>query len=567
MAAWDRDLDAPRAATAPAWAKDLDESPPAAAKPEPSNAQRALGMLTAGPAAARDMIAGGVRGFGSIGSTLMDLNDWSKRKVANPRADAGPLVNQGRRDDMTGALGAMGANTDSLAFGAGKLGGEIAGTAGAGGLLARGAAMVPGMATRAAPLIDAMATSGMKAGGMTGPAGIGVRTAGGGVAGATAAGMVNPQDAAMGGAIGAALPPALDVARKAGGVIGGAIRGPMQTPEIAAGVSAARQAGYVIPPTQARPSLVNRVLEGAAGKITTAQNASARNQGVTNKLAADALGLPQGTTITPDVLDAVRKSAGAAYDAIGATGAVTPTAKYAQALDGIVAPYAKAAQGFPNAKASPVIELVDSLRSNAFDAAAAVEKIKHLRTAADDAFRSGHTDIGRASKKAAGAIEDALEGHLQAMGQPDMLKSFRDARQLIAKTYTVQKALNPVSGSVDARKLAAELRKGKPLTGELRQAGEFAAQFPKAAQTIEGMGSLPQTSPLDWIPAGALSMATANPMMMMGVAARPGARAAALSPMVQNRLLQSAPTSGQNALLEFAKQGGYRAAPLSLGNR
>jgi hypothetical protein len=77
------------------------------------------------------------------------------------------------------------------------------------------------------------------------------------------------------------------------------------------------------------------------------------------------------------------------------------------------------------------------------------------------------------------------------------------------------------------------------------------------------MGSLPQTSPLDWIPAGALSMATSNPLMLAGVFARPAARAAALSPMVQNRLAMQ-----PNSLMQMLQQNPealnllYRAAPV-----
>jgi len=125
----------------------------------------------------------------------------------------------------------------------------------------------------------------------------------------------------------------------------------------------------------------------------------------------------------------------------------------------------------------------------------------------------------------------------------------------------VQKALNPAAGGIDARKLGAEIKKGKPLSGDLKRAGEFGLQFPKAAQTVEGMGSLPQTSPLDWIGAGSIATALGNPWIMAGALARPAARSAALSPFVQNGLLQQ--PRGANFLMDPALQGLlYRAAPL-----
>lgn len=508
-------------------------------------------------------IAGGlVRGAGSIGATILtpyDLLAGNTKSWGNPE----------RRAGMDGGMQALGVDTDSLAYGGGKLAGEIAGTTGVGGFIAKGVGLAaPALAARAAPALDALRTAGMSAGGVGGASGLALRTGAGAVTGGAAAGLVNPEDAGMGAGVGAALPGGLKALGSAGRAVGGALRGPQQTPEIAAAVQSARQAGYVIPPTQARPTLGNRIMEGFAGKLTTAQNASAKNQGVTNRIAAEALGLAPDAKITPDVLNSVRKAAGQAYDAIGQTGAVTPPPSYTAALDAITAPFLKAAQGFPNAPPSPVIDLVESLRSPSFDAAAAVAKVKQLRTQADDAFRKGDTDIARAAKAASKALEDALDGHVQTLGNPALLQEFRDARQLIAKTYTVQKALNPASGSVDARKLAGELKKGKPLSGGLKDAASFGLQFPKASQAIEGMGSLPQTSPLDWAALGSMSAVTGNPLMMLGTLARPAARAAVLSGPVQNRLLQQPAGNALNALQSpELQQFILRGAPVALTGR
>lgn len=479
----------------------------------------------------RETAEGVLRGAAGIGNTL--LTPVRKAASAVGADSVADYLNSSL--DAQKSMDAQ--NADSNYYGGAKLATEVGMTLPVGGVLARGAAMLPG-ANKALPLIDAIRTGGFSAGGATGAAGVGARAVGGGITGAASAGLVNPEDAGLGAVVGAGLPGALQLAGKAGSMVGGVLRGPEQSAELAAAIRAARDAGYVIPPTQARPSLGNRLIEGLSGKITTAQNASARNQGVTNKLAAEGLGLPGDTKLTPELLTDIRTRAGQAYEAIGSTGTVTAPFSYAAALDAIAAPFKRAAGGFPNAKPSPVIDLVESLKSPQFDAAAAVAKIKELRTAADDAYRTGNTDIGRASKAAAKALEDVIDGHLQGIGSPELLTQFRDARQLIAKTYTVEKALNPTSGSVDARKLAAQLNKGKPLSGDLKTAASFANQFPKAAQAVEGMGSLPQLSPLDWAAGGAMSAATASPIGMIGLLARPAARGAALSAPVQNRLLQ-----------------------------
>ena len=524
---------------------------------------------------AGNLLAGGVRGAGSIGSTLLAAAD-----LASPFGLAKDLI-QGksvfdrvkqigkddadRRASMTQELERAGAQPDSLMFKGGKLAGEIAGTSGTGGAIAntfRAAAPALSTSRFVAPVLDAVATSGMKAGGVTGLKSVIPRMIGGGITGGASAGLIDPETAGTGAAFGAALPASMMAIGGTGRTIGRAFSAPKQTDDMVNAINASRAEGYVIPPTQANPNLKNRLLEGLSGKITTAQNASTKNQVVTNQLTAKSLGLPPETKITPEVLQQVRKLGGDAYEAVANTGTITPSQSYMKALDDIAEPFNKAMQGFPNAKPSPVLQLVDSLKSPQFDAASAVSKIKELRTAADDAFRTGNTDIARASKRAASELENVLEDHLKNIGQPELLQAFKDGRQLIAKTYTVEKALNQVSGSVDARKLASQLQKGKPLSGDLKNIAEFASRFPKASQAVEGMGSLPQTSPLDWMAGASLSAASANPLGLLAVGARPIARSATLSPFIQNRLIQQG--GGLLNIPESMQQLGYQTMPAIL---
>lgn len=359
------------------------------------------------------------------------------------------------------------------------------------------------------------------------------------------------KQAGIGGVLGGAITPLQKLA--------GVLRGPEQTQQMAGAVEKARQAGYVIPPSQARGSLVNRVLEGTAGKASTAQNASAKNQEVTNKLVSKALGLPEEELLSPESLGNIRTIAGKAYENIENIGTIKPSKQYTEGLNQIASKPLKAQAGFPNAKPSPIIDLAESLKSEAFDGSAAVAKIIDLRDAANTAYGNKQKLLGNANKKAAELLEDEIERHLKTSGQKEMLDEFRNARQLIAKTYTVEKALNPVSGNVNAKSLAAELKKGKPLTEELRTAAEFATQFPKATQTIESMGSLPQTSPLDIGAAGVMASLT-NPAALASLGVRPGARAAALSSPIQNRLVQGQISPEQSALARMLMlQGGIPA--------
>jgi len=170
--------------------------------------------------AVRDLAAGATRGAGSIGATILAPKDALEAYIS--RSMGADLPAPERRNAMTQALGSMGADTDSLAFGAGKLGAEIAGTAGAGGAAANTLASIPGAATSMPAVIQAMRTGGFSTGTKAAPglagwaANMAPRIAGGTVAGGAAAGLVDPEYAATGALIGGALPPAVQGAGKLG---------------------------------------------------------------------------------------------------------------------------------------------------------------------------------------------------------------------------------------------------------------------------------------------------------------------------------------------------------------
>lgn len=334
----------------------------------------------------------------------------------------------------------------------------------------------------------------------------------------------------------------------------------------AAGIEA-KSAGYVIPPADINPSFMNEVLNGFSGKIKTAQEASAKNQFVTNDLAKAAVNLKGDAPISISALNGVRSQAGKAYDAVATTGIIKPTQAYTDALDGIAAPYIKAAQGFPGSKPSPIIAEIESLKSPQFDAASAVAKIKTLRSEADAAYLSGNADLGKALKSGAGALEDAIDTHLTGIGAPaDLLTNFRDARQLIAKTYSLQKGLNDVTGDVSASVLGKQLAKGKPLSGELETIARANAAFPKATQSLK---EAPKAlSPLDYLYGIMAATATGHPALGATIAARPAIRAGILSGPYQNLMTTPSYQPGAvRGLLEQSLDSSIlkRMAPAGMG--
>jgi hypothetical protein len=206
----------------------------------------------------------------------------------------------------------------------------------------------------------------------------------------------------------------------------------------------AQKAGYTVPRSLYNPSFTSNRLESLAGKAATKQQAAAMNQDVTNTLAKQALGLPDDSALSVSTLEGIRKTASKPYQEIAAmspqAGADLEALKQAR----------NDAQGWFNAynrSASP----------------ADLAKAKEFRTVAD-------------------TLEKSLESHAVSANRPDLLPALADARKLIAKTYTVQRALNDATGDVSAPVIGRLFEKGKPLSGGLETVGKFRSAFPQVSQ-------------------------------------------------------------------------------------
>lgn len=312
---------------------------------------------------------------------------------------------------------------------------------------------------------------------------------------------------------------------------------PPNTPQ-AATFRAGRDVGLVAPPASVSPSMTARAAETLGGKAATAQDSSVRNMPVFTSIAKRAVGLADDQDLTIDALNQVRRAQSPAYEAIRGAGRIQATDKYRQALDKIAAPFRSASRDFSSLGKTEVTSLVDDLNKPSFDAESAVDAIRLIRDNASKAYASGDKALGGAYKDMAKALEDVIEDNLSASGATsDILRNFRAARELTAKTYSVENALNPATGVVSGSKLAQQLNKGVPLSGDLRTAGQFAQAFPKASREILDSGSVRNT---DLIVGGGTAAVTGQPWYLGYPLARNAARNAMLSEFAQNKLLQEA---------------------------
>lgn len=259
-----------------------------------------------------------------------------------------------------------------------------------------------------------------------------------------------------------------------------------------AGIAAAREAGLKITPTDAGAGPVARLAEGLSGEPKLAKLTSTKNAPVINQIIRKDVGLPDDVPLSREALAQIRAEAGQAYEAVKGSGQVVTDAKFKADLYETTRSVDQAAKDFAHRSEDPFKKVMEGLNRDSFDAASAVEEVKLLRLDADKAFRGGDKKLGGAYKRAAQAIDDMLDRHLQRHPDPAMrsgVAEYRAARERIAKTYAADKALNDTTGNIDAAVYAKALKDRKPLSGGARQVGEFAQQFPRSAQRTERLGS------------------------------------------------------------------------------
>lgn len=297
--------------------------------------------------------------------------------------------------------------------------------------------------------------------------------------------------------------------------------------------------GATLPPTQVNPTLLNRALEGFSGKQQTGQVASIKNQEVVNAQARKALNLPEDTVITPQVLQDYRNVKGQAYDALKSNNTYYADKQFITDINKRTADLQKLSN---TTDVTAELRVLNGLKQMNFDGVGLVEQMKRLRYDGEANLISGdpaNRSLGQAQKFAAKQLEDLAERNLKNFNQPDVMSNFKQARQDIAKSYTIEKSLNAVTGDVSGAKLGQRAAQGKIVPSELQALADAAAAYPTAFQNTSRIGSVPGISPLDVGAAGIAAASSGSPSMLGTVMGRPVVRAGITSPIYQRNMLPS----------------------------
>jgi len=314
----------------------------------------------------------------------------------------------------------------------------------------------------------------------------------------------------------------------------------------------ARKLGISLSAEDTNPTGLTGKIEAFAGKPIAQKIRSRDNAEVVNSIARKDLGLSPDTPLNDTTLSQVRRQAyQSGYEPMKQLGDILPGKQFKSDLAAIKARYDSAAESFPQFVKDEVSALVSSLDEPIVKAGGTVETIRILREDASKSFRNGDNGLGVAQKSAAKALEDMLERAASNRGAngAELAANFKEARQTIAKSHTVQDALSKDGVNVSARSLAQQLRNDVPLSGDLKTVAEAARTYPNSFQPPEQLGDLSAKISLrDEIPAmiggttagvlsGSPTTGAATAAIMGAIPmARPAVRSMATSQWYQNKM-------------------------------
>lgn len=489
---------------------------------------------------AGNLLAGAIRGAGSIGATILAPYDIAKDALAGKGLSL--ESNRERRAGIDGGLRELGADTDSTLYQGGKILAEIAGTAGAGGVLANGARALGA----SAPVVQGLSTGGLNVAGRSGFGGLLTRGVTGAVVGGAAAGMVNPDDAGVGAMIGGGLPLVAKGGAHAARAVGRSLTGEVSA-EVAALADRAKQLGIDIPAdriTNSKPlnllasSLEYMPLSGRAGTMD-------RMAGQLNRAVSRTFG--QDTDNVAQAVKSAREELGGEFDRVLKANTVTVDQQFSDDL----AQHLQRAAGELGSDGERVIgkqvaDIAAKIQNGQIDGQAAYNIKQTL-----DRIAKQNSPVSTYAKDLKNSLMAALN---RSLG-PDAAAAFAKTRQQYGNMKTIEKLVtNGVEGDVSIARLANQ--KGIH-NNDLQELADISAQFLKAREGAHGAAQRLSIGSLGIGATGMASLPTAAALLAVGRATNAALNSNAARRMVTGGLLnQPSPLMRQGLL------GASKVAPV-----
>ena len=404
----------------------------------PYAAGAGIGAAAGAPFAGVGAIPGAAAGAGAV--MLTDLAIGIYDKLANVLGWPQAATPQDATDKVLDFAGVKRPSTGTERVAETMAGGLAGGAGGAAGARAIGEALAPGVGKQVAQSLAAGPIKQTIGGGLGGAAAQGAAESGAPPIVQSAAGMAASMIPGSRAGVEAAIRPAVRDASPA--------------------LKTAIDAGYVFPPAEIpklgeKPGMTTAALSGEAGKIKLQQEASTRNQIVTNRLAATDIGLPPNTPLTePAFEQALQAPAAVRREVESAVPEVTFSKDYRDKVANLGGRGSLLEKAFPRSATNPEIEEVRSELAaygpgKAADTRAVVMKIADLRKEANTSLKAiGDAQkhrLGLAQREAADILEDELDNSVRNAPAYFADKIAALQKEAAATTKMIRPILGPTS--------------------------------------------------------------------------------------------------------------------------
>ena len=484
---------------------------------------------------------GALRSAASIGATLLTPTDalmGNTKSIGNPE----------RRASIDAAMPELGAQPDSISYGVGKLGAEVAGTAGVGGALAKGvSAVAPG----ATGFVNALASGGFKAGATPGVGNMLTRAAGGAISGGAAAGLVNPEYAKTGAVVGGALPVVAQGLGTAARAAGSAIRGRPASADVQQLAARAKELGINIPadrlvdskPLNAIASSLNYVPMSGRAATEEAMN-SQLNKALSRTFGQDSSNVTQALRKAETVLggefERTLKNNVVKFDK--------------QLFDEATEVFNRAERELGSDALKPIASQIDELINKGASGQIDGQAAYNIKKTLDRIGRGSGNEAWHATE-----LKKVLMGALDRSLGPKEAAAFAKTRAQYGNMLDLEKlAKNGVEGEVSVARLANMKNINNP---QMQELADIAAQFVKGREGQHGAAQRIFTG-------GAAASVAGATGGVGGLAALGGAMAGgrATNMLLNSNLARNAALGTTNPALENALAQAlpatYRAAPV-----
>lgn len=524
-----------------------------------------------------DLGKGFVRGAAGIGNTIInsgtraganalagidDPNGLIDPKFKRPSATGMSPVEQQNVERQQGLQAYDAQAPKSLAFGAGKLAAEVAGTAGVGGAIAaplKAVAPAVGMAAPAAgnvlsKLGTAIGSGGMTVGGApaaTAAQGAGnllLRAAGGAVSGGASAGLIDPATAGTGALIGGAFPVATKAAGAAGSAIGRTIAGKPIAPEVKALADRASQLGIDIPADRLVNSKPLNALAASLDYVPGSGRAGTMDKMTSQLNTALSKTFGQNSDNVTQALRKAQGDLGGKFDKVLQSNTVKVDQQF---MTDLADAANMASRELGSDGAGIISKQVDDILAKAttgeIDGQAAYNIKRTL-----DRISNRSTPEAFYARELKKKLMEALD---RSLG-PAEAAAFANVRKQYSNMLSLENlAQNGAEGNISIARLANMKNINNP---ELQELADISAQFLKSREGAHGAAQR--------VGAGALALGLSGPQgLAAGMATGRGANMLLNSSMMKNAVTGTPQTNG---LLQFARspeveQLLYRAAPVA----